>query len=205
MLIGLVYVTIEIPGFHWPILCNNSNVRLLFFGFFFFEYSLQQWKCQRRFTGPFFVTIEVSDFYLTVLCSNGNVSGPFEAITLSTLQGYFKKIFFSFLGNKYLDSLATPWSLRCPRLLAPHTISQFLPMTASYNPFRRIFFPLYFTGYQPVLSGQQGFQGMMGVQQSAHSQGVMSSQQGAPVHGVMVSYPTMSSYQVCASSSRVWV
>lgn len=51
-------------------------------------------------------------------------------------------------------------------------------------------------GYQPVLSGQQGFQGMMGVQQSAHSQGVMSSQQGAPVHGVMVSYPTMSSYQV---------
>ncbi|XP_028642923.1 cAMP-regulated phosphoprotein 21 isoform X8 [Grammomys surdaster] len=51
-------------------------------------------------------------------------------------------------------------------------------------------------GYQPVLSGQQGFQGLMGVQQPAHSQGVMSSQQGAPVHGVMVSYPTMSSYQV---------
>ncbi|XP_038937732.1 cAMP-regulated phosphoprotein 21 isoform X11 [Rattus norvegicus] len=51
-------------------------------------------------------------------------------------------------------------------------------------------------GYQPVLSGQQSFQGLMGVQQSAHSQGVMSSQQGAPVHGVMVSYPTMSSYQV---------
>ncbi|XP_021027160.1 cAMP-regulated phosphoprotein 21 isoform X9 [Mus caroli] len=51
-------------------------------------------------------------------------------------------------------------------------------------------------GYQPVLSGQQGFQGLMGVQQSAHSQGVMSGQQGAPVHGGMVSYPTMSSYQV---------
>ncbi|XP_034339874.1 cAMP-regulated phosphoprotein 21 isoform X9 [Arvicanthis niloticus] len=51
-------------------------------------------------------------------------------------------------------------------------------------------------GYQPVLSGQQGFQGLMGVQQPAHSQGVLSSQQGAPVHGVMVSYPTMSSYQV---------
>ncbi|XP_052578490.1 cAMP-regulated phosphoprotein 21 isoform X3 [Peromyscus californicus insignis] len=51
-------------------------------------------------------------------------------------------------------------------------------------------------GYQPVLSGQQGFQGLMGVQQSPHSQGVLSSQQGAPVQGVMVSYPTMSSYQV---------
>lgn len=74
-------------------------------------------------------------------------------------------------------------------------------MMASYNPFRRLFF-LSFTGYQPVLSGQQSFQGLMGVQQSAHSQGVMSSQQGAPVHGVMVSYPTMSSYQVCASSGE---
>ncbi|XP_012972492.1 cAMP-regulated phosphoprotein 21 isoform X5 [Mesocricetus auratus] len=51
-------------------------------------------------------------------------------------------------------------------------------------------------GYQPVLSGQQGFQGLMGVQQSPHSQGVMSSQQGAPVQGVVVSYPTMSSFQV---------
>ncbi|XP_059123131.1 cAMP-regulated phosphoprotein 21 isoform X6 [Peromyscus eremicus] len=51
-------------------------------------------------------------------------------------------------------------------------------------------------GYQPVLSGQQGFQGLMGVQQSPHSQSVLSSQQGAPVQGVMVSYPTMSSYQV---------
>ncbi|XP_075820468.1 cAMP-regulated phosphoprotein 21 isoform X4 [Microtus pennsylvanicus] len=51
-------------------------------------------------------------------------------------------------------------------------------------------------GYQPVLTGQQGFQGLMGVQQSSHGQGVMSSQQGTPVQGVMVSYPTMSSYQV---------
>jgi hypothetical protein len=59
---------------------------------------------------------------------------------------------------------------------------------------------LFFTGYQPVLSGQQGFQGLMGVQQPAHSQGVVSSQQGAPVQGVMVSYPTMSSYQVHISS-----
>lgn len=63
-----------------------------------------------------------------------------------------------------------------------------------------LFFFLSFTGYQPVLSGQQGFQGLMGVQQSPHSQGVLSSQQGAPVQGVMVSYPTMSSYQVCASN-----
>ncbi|XP_064352823.1 cAMP-regulated phosphoprotein 21 isoform X6 [Camelus dromedarius] len=51
-------------------------------------------------------------------------------------------------------------------------------------------------GYQPVLSGQQGFQGLVGVQQSPPSQGVLSSPQGAPVQSVMVSYPTMSSYQV---------
>nr|XP_044992673.1 cAMP-regulated phosphoprotein 21 isoform X3 [Jaculus jaculus] len=51
-------------------------------------------------------------------------------------------------------------------------------------------------GYQPVLSGQQSFQSLMGVQQAPQSQGVMSSQQGAPVQGVVVSYPTMSSYQV---------
>ncbi|EPQ14467.1 cAMP-regulated phosphoprotein 21 [Myotis brandtii] len=50
-------------------------------------------------------------------------------------------------------------------------------------------------GYQPVLSGQQGFQGLMGVQQ-AQSQSVMSNQPGTPVQSVMVSYPTMSSYQV---------
>ncbi|XP_070216090.1 cAMP-regulated phosphoprotein 21 isoform X13 [Bos indicus] len=51
-------------------------------------------------------------------------------------------------------------------------------------------------GYQPVLSGQQGFQGLMGVQQPPQSQGVMSSQQGTPVQSVMVSYPTVSNYQV---------
>ncbi|KAM6169767.1 cAMP-regulated phosphoprotein 21 isoform 16-T16 [Rhynchocyon petersi] len=51
-------------------------------------------------------------------------------------------------------------------------------------------------GYQPILSGQQGFQGLMGVQQSPQSQSVMNSQQGTPVQSVMVSYPTMSSYQV---------
>ncbi|XP_006759678.1 PREDICTED: cAMP-regulated phosphoprotein 21 isoform X6 [Myotis davidii] len=50
-------------------------------------------------------------------------------------------------------------------------------------------------GYQPILSGQQGFQGLMGVQQ-AQSQSVMSNQPGTPVQSVMVSYPTMSSYQV---------
>ncbi|XP_027624170.1 cAMP-regulated phosphoprotein 21 isoform X4 [Tupaia chinensis] len=51
-------------------------------------------------------------------------------------------------------------------------------------------------GYQPVLSGQQGFQGLMGVQQPPQSQSVISNQQGTPVQSVMVSYPTMSSYQV---------
>ncbi|XP_059795110.1 cAMP-regulated phosphoprotein 21 isoform X12 [Balaenoptera ricei] len=51
-------------------------------------------------------------------------------------------------------------------------------------------------GYQPVLSGQQGFQGLMGVQQPPQSQGMMASQQGTPVQSVMLSYPTMSNYQV---------
>ncbi|XP_037702952.1 cAMP-regulated phosphoprotein 21 isoform X9 [Choloepus didactylus] len=51
-------------------------------------------------------------------------------------------------------------------------------------------------GYQTVLSGQQGFQGLMGVQQPPQSQSVMSNQQGTPVQSVMVSYPTISSYQV---------
>ncbi|XP_027624179.1 cAMP-regulated phosphoprotein 21 isoform X13 [Tupaia chinensis] len=55
-------------------------------------------------------------------------------------------------------------------------------------------------GYQPVLSGQQGFQGLMGVQQPPQSQSVISNQQGTPVQSVMVSYPTMSSYQVHISS-----
>ncbi|XP_066861869.1 cAMP-regulated phosphoprotein 21 isoform X20 [Kogia breviceps] len=51
-------------------------------------------------------------------------------------------------------------------------------------------------GYQPLLSGQQGFQGLMGVQQPPQSQGLMSSHQGTPVQSVMLSYPTMSNYQV---------
>nr|XP_019583240.1 PREDICTED: cAMP-regulated phosphoprotein 21 isoform X8 [Rhinolophus sinicus] len=51
-------------------------------------------------------------------------------------------------------------------------------------------------GYQPVMSGQQGFQGLMGVQQPSQSQSVMSNPTGTPVQSVMVSYPTMSSYQV---------
>ncbi|XP_006869232.1 PREDICTED: cAMP-regulated phosphoprotein 21-like isoform X2 [Chrysochloris asiatica] len=51
-------------------------------------------------------------------------------------------------------------------------------------------------GYQPVLSGQQGFQGLMGVQQPPQSQSMMSNQPGTPVQSVMVSYPTISSYQV---------
>ncbi|XP_045153584.1 cAMP-regulated phosphoprotein 21 isoform X5 [Echinops telfairi] len=50
-------------------------------------------------------------------------------------------------------------------------------------------------GYQPVLSGQQGFPSLMGVQQPPQSQSVMSNQ-GTPVQSMMVSYPTMSSYQV---------
>ncbi|XP_007462773.1 PREDICTED: cAMP-regulated phosphoprotein 21 isoform X2 [Lipotes vexillifer] len=51
-------------------------------------------------------------------------------------------------------------------------------------------------GYQPLLSGQQGFQGLMGVQQPPQSQGMMSSHQGTPVQSVMLSYPTVSNYQV---------
>ena len=73
---------------------------------------------------------------------------------------------------------------------------QFHLRSPRYNQFKRCFL---FAGYQPVLSGQQGFQGLMGVQQPPQSQGVMSSQQGTPVQSVMVSYPTVSNYQV-----RVW-
>ncbi|XP_059878133.1 cAMP-regulated phosphoprotein 21 isoform X12 [Delphinus delphis] len=51
-------------------------------------------------------------------------------------------------------------------------------------------------GYQPLLSGQQGFQGLVGVQQPPQSQGMMSSHQGTPVQSVMLSYPTVSNYQV---------
>nr|XP_060637669.1 cAMP-regulated phosphoprotein 21 isoform X2 [Anolis sagrei ordinatus] len=53
------------------------------------------------------------------------------------------------------------------------------------------------TGYQSVLPNQQqGFQGLMGMQQSTQSQNLMNSQQGNQVQGMMVQYPTMSSYQV---------
>lgn len=70
---------------------------------------------------------------------------------------------------------------------------QFHLRSPRYNRFKRCFL---FAGYQPVLSGQQGFQGLVGVQQPPQSQGVMSSQQGAPVQSVMVSYPAVSNYQV---------
>ncbi|XP_077610396.1 cAMP-regulated phosphoprotein 21 isoform X3 [Crocuta crocuta] len=52
-------------------------------------------------------------------------------------------------------------------------------------------------GYQPVLSGRQGFQGATGVQQPPpQNQSVMRTQPAAPVQSLMVSYPAMSSYQV---------
>ncbi|NXD39687.1 ARP21 protein, partial [Copsychus sechellarum] len=52
-------------------------------------------------------------------------------------------------------------------------------------------------GYQPVLPNQQqGFQGLMGVQQPPQSQNLMNNQQGNQVQGMMVQYPAMSSYQV---------
>ncbi|XP_041263879.1 cAMP-regulated phosphoprotein 21 isoform X7 [Onychostruthus taczanowskii] len=53
------------------------------------------------------------------------------------------------------------------------------------------------TGYQPVLPNQQqGFQGLMGMQQPPQSQNLMNNQQGNQVQGMMVQYPAMSSYQV---------
>uniref|UniRef100_UPI00398F7249 cAMP-regulated phosphoprotein 21-like isoform X4 n=1 Tax=Pristiophorus japonicus TaxID=55135 RepID=UPI00398F7249 len=53
------------------------------------------------------------------------------------------------------------------------------------------------TGFQPVLPNQQqGFQGLMGVQQPPPSQNLLNNQQGNQVPGVMVQYPAMSSYQV---------
>ncbi|NXP90730.1 ARP21 protein, partial [Passerina amoena] len=52
-------------------------------------------------------------------------------------------------------------------------------------------------GYQPVLANQQqGFQGLMGMQQPPQSQNLMNNQQGNQVQGMMVQYPAMSSYQV---------
>ncbi|KAK6490531.1 cAMP-regulated phosphoprotein 21-like isoform X1 [Huso huso] len=52
------------------------------------------------------------------------------------------------------------------------------------------------TGYQTVLPNQQGFQGLMGMQQPPQNQSLMSSQQGNQVQGMLVQYPAMSSYQV---------
>ncbi|OWK59197.1 cAMP-regulated phosphoprotein 21 [Lonchura striata] len=55
-------------------------------------------------------------------------------------------------------------------------------------------------GYQPVLPNQQqGFQGLMGMQQPPQSQNLMNNQQGNQVQGMMVQYPAMSSYQVFRS------
>nr|XP_025957129.1 cAMP-regulated phosphoprotein 21 isoform X9 [Dromaius novaehollandiae] len=52
-------------------------------------------------------------------------------------------------------------------------------------------------GYQPILPNQQqGFQGLMGMQQPPQSQSLMNNQQGNQVQGMMVQYPAMSSYQV---------
>uniref|UniRef100_A0A8C4J0E0 cAMP regulated phosphoprotein 21 n=1 Tax=Dromaius novaehollandiae TaxID=8790 RepID=A0A8C4J0E0_DRONO len=51
--------------------------------------------------------------------------------------------------------------------------------------------------YQPILPNQQqGFQGLMGMQQPPQSQSLMNNQQGNQVQGMMVQYPAMSSYQV---------
>uniref|UniRef100_G3TW56 cAMP regulated phosphoprotein 21 n=1 Tax=Loxodonta africana TaxID=9785 RepID=G3TW56_LOXAF len=79
------------------------------------------------------------------------------------------------------------------------TTQQYRPMASvQYNTQRAQQMPqaAQQAGYQPVLSGQQGFQGLMGVQQVPQSQNLMSNQPGTPVQSVMVSYPTMSSYQV---------
>ncbi|XP_074431478.1 cAMP-regulated phosphoprotein 21 isoform X5 [Larus michahellis] len=52
-------------------------------------------------------------------------------------------------------------------------------------------------GYQAVLPNQQqGFQGLIGMQQPPQSQNLMNNQQGNQVQGMMVQYPAMSSYQV---------
>ncbi|XP_056340248.1 cAMP-regulated phosphoprotein 21 isoform X4 [Oenanthe melanoleuca] len=57
-------------------------------------------------------------------------------------------------------------------------------------------------GYQPVLPNQQqGFQGLMGMQQPPQSQNLMNNQQGNQVQGMMVQYPAMSSYQVPMTQS----
>ncbi|XP_041104207.1 cAMP-regulated phosphoprotein 21-like isoform X2 [Polyodon spathula] len=57
------------------------------------------------------------------------------------------------------------------------------------------------TGYQTVLPNQQGFQGLMGMQQPPQNQSLMSSQQGNQVQGMLVQYPAMSPYQVPMTQS----
>ncbi|XP_053323364.1 cAMP-regulated phosphoprotein 21 isoform X3 [Spea bombifrons] len=57
-------------------------------------------------------------------------------------------------------------------------------------------------GSQSVLSNhQQGFQGLVGIQQPPQSQSSMNNQQGSQVQGMMVQYPSMPSYQVPVSQS----
>lgn len=94
------------------------------------------------------------------------------------------------LGSRHLDNTAPVGRRRCLRPEASL-------LSSWHNQFKRRFF---FAGYQPVLSSQQGFQSLLGVQQPPQSQSVLSSQAGTPVPSVMVSYPTMSSYQVCICS-----
>ncbi|XP_048451580.1 cAMP-regulated phosphoprotein 21-like [Rhincodon typus] len=80
------------------------------------------------------------------------------------------------------------------------TAQQFRPVASvQYNAQRSQHIPqtTQQTGFQAVLPNQQqGFQGLMGVQQSSQSQNLLNNQQGNQVQGLMVPYPAMSSYQV---------
>ncbi|XP_059501774.1 cAMP-regulated phosphoprotein 21-like isoform X5 [Stegostoma tigrinum] len=80
------------------------------------------------------------------------------------------------------------------------TAQQFRPVASvQYNAQRNQHIPqtTQQTGFQAVLPNQQqGFQGLMGVQQSSQSQNLLNNQQGNQVQGLMVPYPAMSSYQV---------
>ncbi|XP_048367002.1 cAMP-regulated phosphoprotein 21 isoform X1 [Sphaerodactylus townsendi] len=77
---------------------------------------------------------------------------------------------------------------------------QYRPMTSvQYNAQRSSQIPqtAQQAGYQSVLPNQQqGFQGLLGMQQPPQSQNLMNNQQGNQVQGMMVQYPAMSSYQV---------
>lgn len=80
----------------------------------------------------------------------------------------------------------------CHHLLCLKTV--FLLPLQSKRVFEAVFL---LPGYQPVLPNQQqGFQGLMGMQQPPQSQNLMNNQQGNQVQGMMVQYPAMSSYQV---------